>query len=122
MHPATPALWRGSGRRGSSDICRVVTAPIVEVCPPPGPCWHSGTAPPTNRFAMADQRQLFQALSDFAHTLVLRYPIADVLFRLTDHVTAVLDVAGSGGSRGDDDGPLRFIAASTDTGPALERI
>ena len=71
---------------------------------------------------MADQRQLFQALSDFAHTLVLRYAIADVLFRLTDHVTAVLDVAGSGVSLGDDDGHLRFITASTEIVTELERI
>ena len=71
---------------------------------------------------MADQRLLFKALSDFAHTLVQRYAVADVLFRLTDHVTDVLGVTGAGVSLGDDDRHLRFITASNETITEIERV
>ena len=71
---------------------------------------------------MADQRLLFKPLSDFAHTLVLRYAVADVLFRLTDHVTDVLDVAGAGVSLGDKDRHLRFITASNELITEIERV
>jgi GAF domain-containing protein len=71
---------------------------------------------------MADQRLLLQALSDFAHTLVQRYAVADVLFRLTDHVSDVLNVAGAGVSLGDEDRRLRFITASNETITEIERV
>jgi transcriptional regulator with GAF, ATPase, and Fis domain len=71
---------------------------------------------------MADQRLLLQALSDFAETLAHRYAVADVLFQLTDHVTAVLDVVGAGVSLGDDDGVLRFITASNEMLTEIERV
>ncbi len=70
---------------------------------------------------MADQQLLFNALSDFAHTLVLRYAISDVLFSLTDHISDVLGVAGSGVSLAEG-GRLRFVTASSEPIADLERI
>jgi GAF domain-containing protein len=71
---------------------------------------------------MADQQLLFQALSDFARTLVLRYAVPDVLFSLTDHITDVLGVAGAGVSLADEDRKLRFITASNETITEIERV
>jgi len=71
---------------------------------------------------MADQRLLFQALSDFAGTLVHRYAVADVLFSLTDHVTDVLGVTGAGVSLGDENRNLRFITAANEIITEIERV
>jgi GAF domain-containing protein len=57
---------------------------------------------------MADQALLLRALSEFAHTLVGRYDVADVLYQLAERVTEVLDVAGAGVSLGEGDG-VRFV-------------
>jgi GAF domain-containing protein len=71
---------------------------------------------------MVAQQQLFQALSEFAQTLVHRYAVADVLFHLTDHVTDVLDVTGAGVSLGDGEDRLRFVTASNETIVEIERV
>jgi GAF domain-containing protein len=63
---------------------------------------------------MADQDLAFAALAEFAHTLVQRYAIADVLAQLTTQVPPVLDIDAAGVSVGDEHGTLRFVTASTD--------
>jgi hypothetical protein len=45
---------------------------------------------------MVKQQRLHAALRDFAHTLVHRYEIGEVLYRLGDDVTDVLGTTGSG--------------------------
>src|SRR4051794_7216336 len=119
--PGGTCAWSVWARRGVFDTCRVMTAPIV-VAHRPALARLRHCPPQRIRCAMADQRLLFKALSDFAHTLVLRYAVADVLFRLTDHVTDVLDVAGAGVSLGDKDGHLRFITASNELITEIERV
>jgi hypothetical protein len=63
---------------------------------------------------MADHEALFDSLTEFARTLVGRYAIADVLYRLTDQVVPAFDLHAAGVSVGDADGTLRFVTASTD--------
>ncbi len=70
---------------------------------------------------MADPDLVFAALSQFTHTLVQRYAIADVLSELTDQVTVALDLSGAGVSVGDDDGRLRFVTCSSETLIDVER-
>lgn len=70
---------------------------------------------------MVDQHRLHRALRDFAHTLVRRYDVGDVLYRLSDDVTDVLGVTGSGVSLLDD-GVLRFITATSDQIEEVERL
>jgi len=71
---------------------------------------------------MVDQHQLHATLREFAHTLVRRYEVGDVLYRLSDHVSDVLDVTGSGVSIRDDDGQLVFVTATSDVVEEVERL
>jgi GAF domain-containing protein len=61
---------------------------------------------------MTDQQALLRAFADYARTLSAPYDIGDVLYRLTDHIVEVLDVAGAGVSLADADGGLRFVTAT----------
>lgn len=70
---------------------------------------------------MVDQERLQSALREFAHTLVRRYEVGDVLYRLSDDVTDVLGVAGSGVSLLEG-GVLRFVTATNDTVEEVERL
>jgi GAF domain-containing protein len=71
---------------------------------------------------MVDQSRLLEVLSGFAHTMTGDYELSDVLYRLTDDVTQVLDVAGAGIAFADDEGRLRYATASNDTVTALEQV
>lgn len=68
---------------------------------------------------MVDQQRLQAALNEFAHTLVSQYEIGQVLHRLSDHVTEVVDAAGCGVSILDADDDLRFVSA---TSAPVERV
>ena len=68
---------------------------------------------------MADQTALLRAFADFAHTIAGPYEIGDVLDRLTDHATAVLDIDGAGVSLSDA-GELKFVSATDDRTVAIE--
>jgi GAF domain-containing protein len=70
---------------------------------------------------MVDQQRLQSALRRFASTLVRRYEVGDVLYRLSDTVSDVLGVTGSGVSVLDD-GVLRFVTASSETVADVERL
>lgn len=70
---------------------------------------------------MVDQHALQAALRDFAHTLVRRYEIGDVLYRLSDDVTTVLGIAGSGVSLLEE-GELTFVTATSDAIEQVERL
>jgi GAF domain-containing protein len=70
---------------------------------------------------MVDHRQLHAALRDFAHTLVRGYAVGDVLYRLSDDITEVLGVAGSGVSLLDGD-DLVFVTATSDAVEHIERL
>ena len=70
---------------------------------------------------MVDQRRFRTALGGFAHTLVRRYEIGEVLYRLSDDVTDVLGVAGSGVSILDDV-VLRFVTATSEQVEEIERL
>ncbi len=71
---------------------------------------------------MTDRSELLDALTRFAHSMAVDYDVGDVLYRLTDEVTAVLAVAGAGISVADPDGRLRYAAASDDVVIELERV
>src|SRR4051812_31122208 len=70
---------------------------------------------------MANQDPLFDALAEFARTLVGRYEVADVLHQLTDRVVPVLGIDGAGVSLSDEQKALRFVTASTDALNTIER-
>ena len=69
---------------------------------------------------MPDQALLLRALSDFAHTLARRYEIADVLYRLAEHMVEILDLAGAGVSVRDEEGRLRPVTPINDLTRHLE--
>jgi GAF domain-containing protein len=71
---------------------------------------------------MADKRPLFDALTEFARTIVGRYEISDVLYRLTDQVVAVLGLDGAGVSVADEHDALRFVTASSADLVRIERV
>jgi len=71
---------------------------------------------------MVDQPQLHATLREFAHTLVRRYEVGDVLYRLSDHVRDVLDVTGSGVSIREDDDQLVFVTATSNIIEEVERL
>src|SRR4051812_28168257 len=70
---------------------------------------------------MTNHDALFEALAEFAHTVVGRYAIADVLQRLGDRVVLVLDIDGAGVSVHDDQRALQFVTASTEALNTVER-
>ena len=77
--------------------------------------------PPPARTGHGRPARLQSALRDFAHNLVRRYDIGDVLYRLSDDVTSVLGVAGSGVSLLDD-GILTFVTATSTNVEQVERL
>src|SRR3974377_270314 len=72
------------------------------------------------RQAMADQKQLTQALSEFARTLAQGFAISDVLHDLAGQVTAVLDIDSAGVSV-QDGGRLHFVTAVDERCAMVER-
>lgn len=67
---------------------------------------------------MVDRTALLRACTAFTRTILRRYEIGEVLYRLTDQVTEVLGVSGAGVSLAEG-GRLRFVAA---TDPAVVTI
>ena len=63
---------------------------------------------------MADQAALMRTFAEYARTISRRYDIGDVLYRLTDQVTDVLDIDGAGVSLAAADGSLQFVTATDD--------
>lgn len=70
---------------------------------------------------MVDQHRLQLALREFAYTLVRGYDVGDVLYRLSDHVSDVLNVTGSGVSILEDE-ELVFVTATNDILEDVERM
>lgn len=67
-----------------------------------------------------DTDLLTRVLSDFAHTLASRFEVSEVLYRLAEHVTEILDVAGCGVSVVDREGKLRPVTAINELTRQLE--
>lgn len=61
---------------------------------------------------MVDHAALVHAVGDYARALLTNYDVGSVLYRLTDHVTAVLGADGSGVTLADDDRNLAYVAAT----------
>ena len=71
---------------------------------------------------MAHGSPLLHTLSEFAHALVRRYDVPDMLYELAGRVTQVLGVDGCAVSLGDDEGALRFVAASGERVALAEQL
>lgn len=69
---------------------------------------------------MVHHAAFVQAVGDYAQALLTDYDIGTVLYRLTDHVTAVLGVHGAGVSLADASPELTFVAATDGTVAAIE--
>lgn len=67
-----------------------------------------------------DQDLLLRVLSDFAATLARRYDISEVLFKLADRVTEILDLVGAGVSVKDEHGRLRPVTPANELTAELE--
>lgn len=61
---------------------------------------------------MVDHERLARVLIEHSRVLVTDYSVMDVLYRLCDHVTEILPVTGAGVMLEDNEGLLRFVAAS----------
>jgi GAF domain-containing protein len=70
---------------------------------------------------MADHAALFQAMAQYARTLMHNYRIGDVLYQTTDHVTAVLGASGAGVSLVTREGRLMFVTASDEQVARVEQ-
>ena len=70
---------------------------------------------------MVNHAALVQAVADYAQALLTDFDIGTVLYRLTDHVTAVLGADGAGVSLADDSPNLAFVAATDGTVAAVEQ-
>ena len=55
---------------------------------------------------------LVQVIREFTGTIINPFDLDELLYRLMDHATEVVDVAGAGVMLADDDGELGFVAAS----------
>jgi GAF domain-containing protein len=71
---------------------------------------------------MAHADRLQAVLTRFARTMTGGYDLSAVLYRLTDDVTEVLDIAGAGIAVSDGDDQLRYATASSDEVAVLERV
>ena len=80
------------------------------------PCGASRGAP-----QIYDQPLFLQTLSRFAVVLPARYDLEDALTELTESVTAVLGLSGSGVTIAEE-GQLRFVTAVSPAARELERI
>lgn len=70
---------------------------------------------------MIDHAALVHAVGDYAQALLTNFDIGSVLYRLTDHVTAVLGADGAGVSLTHDDrDQLAFVAATDGDVVAIE--
>jgi GAF domain-containing protein len=69
-----------------------------------------------------DQSLFLQTLSRFAVVLPARYDLEAALTELTESVTAVLGLSGSGVTMADEGGRLRFVTAVSQASGELERI
>lgn len=69
---------------------------------------------------MVDHAALVRAVADYAQALLTQYDIGSVLYRLTDHVTAVLGADGAGVSLAQGEGDLAFLAATDGDVAAIE--
>ena len=66
--------------------------------------------------------RLTAVLTRFARAMSDSYDLTEVLYRLTDDVTEVLDVAGAGIAVADAEDVLRYATASSETVATLERV
>jgi GAF domain-containing protein len=71
---------------------------------------------------MVDHARLNIVLTEFAHTLVRRYEVGEVLYQLADRTVEVLGIAGAGVSLQDDSGKLHFVSASDEDASLVERV
>lgn len=71
---------------------------------------------------MVDNERFASVLVDFARTLVTHCAGGDVLHKLCDRVAEVLPVSGAGVMVEDDEGHLRFVAASDDVVSHIETL
>lgn len=71
---------------------------------------------------MLDHARLSRVLSDFAHTLVRRYEVGEVLYQLTDRAVEVLGIAGAGVSLQREGGNLLFVSATDEATAKVERV
>ncbi|MDP8928089.1 MAG: GAF and ANTAR domain-containing protein [Actinomycetota bacterium] len=71
---------------------------------------------------MVDNERFTSVLVDFARTLVTHCGRGDVLHKLCDRVAEVLPVNGAGVMVEDDEGHLRFVAASDDVVSHIETL
>ena len=70
---------------------------------------------------MYDQSLFLQTLSRFAVVLPARYDLEAALTELTESLTAVLGLSGSGVTMADEGGRLRFVTAVSQASGELER-
>lgn len=68
------------------------------------------------------QAPLVGALAEFAGTLTGRYEVAEVLYRLVEHVMNILGVAGCGVSVTDEEGRLRPVTGVNELTTELEGV
>jgi GAF domain-containing protein len=71
---------------------------------------------------MADEKLLLHALRGYAQAMSMPHDVADMLYRLTDDVMTVLDVAGSGIAVADETNLLRYATASSDAVTEVEKV
>lgn len=71
---------------------------------------------------MADMGELHAILRDFAETLVAEYDIDAILDELCDRAVELLPIDGAGVTLADEDGDLRFVAASNETIAHIEEL
>ena len=70
---------------------------------------------------MVNHAALVQAVGDYAQALLIDYDIGTVLYRLTDHVVAVLGADGAGVSLAERGPDLAFVAATDGMVAAIEQ-
>ena len=71
---------------------------------------------------MIATQRLSALLTTFARTLVTDYPVTEMLDRVCGDIVEVLAVTGAGVMLEDEDGHLRFVAASDDRIGAIEAL
>lgn len=71
---------------------------------------------------METTERLSEVLKTFARTLVADYPVEEMLEKVCAEVVVLLDVAGAGVMLEDENGDLRFVAASNDLVRRIETL
>ena len=69
-----------------------------------------------------DDERLTDVLSEFARTLTGRFEVSEVLYRLAEHVIAILGVRGAGVSVVDERGQLRPVTGINELTLTLETV